>query len=193
VQGTLAGLDPALRERVRARLAPATRTALEHKSRLGWLPVEVDVELTHAIYAELGAGRARESFRHNLAAALETPILRSLAHGALRLFGPSPERLFSWAPRLWAQIYRDAGGMRFASEADGVARLELFDLPEPIAASRDYLDGVAGAIAAGFDWMDRKGEVVLERLDVRERRASFRLVWDEEGEPIETLPEPAGA
>lgn len=193
VQGTLAGLPPAVAERVRARLAPETLARLEESSRLAWLPVEMDVELTHAVYAELGAGPAREAFRRNLSSAIDTPVLRSLAHGALRIFGASPARLFGWAPKVYAHIYREAGAMRFESEGAGAARLELFELPPAIAGSRDYLDGMAGSIAAGFDLMELKGEVTVERLDPAGRRASFRLVWEEEEEPVESLPAPAGA
>jgi hypothetical protein len=192
VQGTLAGLEPAIAARVRARLAPETAATLERSGRLAWLPIEVDVELTHAIYAELGAGRAHELFRRNLSSALDTPILRSLAQGALRLFGASPARLFAWAPKAYAQIYRDSGDMRFETDAPGSARLELSLLPPAIAQSRDYLDGVAGAIAAGFDLMALKGEVTIERFDPPGRRASFRLTWEDD-EPLESLPEPVGA
>ena len=192
VQGTLAGLDPASGSRVRMRLTPETAARLERSSRLAWLPIEVDVELTHAIYAELGPGRAHELFRRNLSAALDSPILRSLAQGALRLFGASPERLFAWAPKAYSQIYRDAGVMRFQSEPPGVARLELSELPPAIASSQPYLDGVAGSIAAGFDLIGLKGEVTLERFDPPRRRASFLLEW-EDVEPGEVLPEPAGA
>jgi hypothetical protein len=192
VQGTLAGLEPASALRVRARLAPETLALLERSSRLAWLPIEVDVELTHAIYRELGSGPAHELFRRNLAAALDSPILRSFAQGALRLFGASPERVFAWAPRVYAQIFRDSGAMRFQPEQPGVARLELSELPPAIASSRDYLDGVAGSISAGFDLMGLKGEVEIERFDPVQRRACFRLDWEDD-EPVETLPEPVGA
>jgi hypothetical protein len=193
VQGTIAGLEPAAAEGVRARLAPATRDALERSSRLAWLPIDVDVELTDAIYAELGAARAREMFRRNLSAALDTPILRSLAQGALRLFGASPERLFAWAPKAYAQLYRDAGEMRFERDGPGAARLELSRLPPAVASSRDYLDGMASAFAAGFDLMGIKGEVTVERVDPAGLRAAYRLVWEEDEEPVDPLPAPVGA
>jgi hypothetical protein len=192
VQGTLAGLEPASALRVRARLAPETVALLERSSRLAWFPIEIDVELTDAIYLELGAGRAHELFRRNLSVALESPILRSLAQGALRLFGALPERLFAWAPKAYAQIYRDSGEMRFQVEEAGVARLELSELPPAIATSRNYLDGVAGSIAAGFDLMGVKGGVTIERFDPLRRRACFRLEWEDD-EPVASLPEPAGA
>jgi hypothetical protein len=193
VQGTLTGVPAASRGGVRARLAPETLATLEGSSRLTWLPIEVDVEVTHAIYAELGAGRARELFRSSLSNALEAPILRSLVQGALRIFGATPERFYGWAPKVYAQLYRDAGEMRFERDEPGSARLELSRLPPAVTASRHYLDGMAGAVAAGFDVLGVKGEVTLERLDVSASTACFRLAWEEPDEPIEPLVAPAGA
>jgi hypothetical protein len=192
VQGTLSGLEPALGAGVRARLSPETLATLQRSNRLAWLPIEIDVELTHAIYAELGAARAHELFRRNLSAALDTAILWSLAQGALRLFGASPARFFGWAPKVFAQIYRDAGEMRFELDEPGSARLELSALPPPVAQSRDYLDGVAGAIAAGFDFMGLKGEVTIERHHPEKRSARFRLSWEDD-DPSEAWPVPASA
>jgi hypothetical protein len=196
VQGTLAAVsaqDKALGERVRARLAPATRERLERASRIAWLALDLDVELTHAIYAELGPVRARELFRRNLSGALDSAVLRSLAQGALRLFGASPARLFGWAPKVYAQLYRDAGEMRFALDAPGSARLELVALPPAVATSRSYLDGMAAAAAAGFDFVGVKGEVRIEAHDPVRARATFRLEWDEAGGGEESLPVLAGA
>lgn len=196
VQGTLAAvcaLDAGLGERVASRLAPETRERVAHASRIAWLPLSVDVELTDAIYAELGASRAREIFRTNLTGALDAPVLRSLAQGALRLFGASPERVYAWAPRVYSQLYRDAGVMRFAHDAPGSARLELEALPACVAESASYLDGIAAAIAGGFDFMGEKGEVRIELHAPAARRATFRLEWEADGEGDETLPVPAGA
>ena len=196
VQGTLAAVsaqDPALGERVRARLAPATRERLARASRIAWVPLDLDVELTHAIYAELGVVRAREVFRRNLSGALESPVLRSLAQGALRLFGASPARLFGWAPKVYAQLYRDAGEMRFALDEPGRARLEFLALPPGVATSRNYLDGMAASVAAGFDYVGVKGEVRIEAHDPAGARATLRLEWEEDGEGEETLPIPARA
>jgi hypothetical protein len=190
VQGTLAAvsaLDVGLGERVASRLAPGTHERLIHASRIAWLELEVDVELTHAIYAELGPARAQELFRRNLTGALDAPILRSLAQGALRLFGASPSRVFGWAPKAYGQLYRDAGVMRFAQDAPGLARLELESLPACVAESARYLDGIAASIAGGFDFMGVKGEVCIESHTPAARCASFRLEWDDDGDGGESL------
>ena len=196
VQGTLAAvsaLDPELGERVAARLAPETRDRLTQASRIAWLALAVDVELTDAIYAELGSARAQELFRANLTGALDAPVLRSLAQGALRIFGASPARVFGWAPKAYAQLYKDAGVMRFEQDAPGSARLELEALPACVAESARYLDGIAASIAGGFDFMGEKGEVCIESRSPAARRASFRLEWDEDGESGESLAVPVGA
>ena len=196
VQGTLAAVserDPELGERVTARLAPETRERLAHTSRIAWLPLAVDVELTHAIYAELGPARAREIFRRNLTGALDAPVLRSFTQGALRLFGASPARVLGWAPKVYAQILRDAGEMRFELDAPGSARLELERLPACVAESADYLDGIAAAIGGGFDFLNEKGEVRMEAHTPAAGRATFRLDWDEDDEGDESIPVPAGA
>jgi hypothetical protein len=194
VQGTLAAVstqEPALGERVRARLSPASRERLADASRIAWVALDLDVELTHAIYAELGPVRARELFRRNLSGALDSPVLRSLAQGALRLFGASPARLFGWAPKVYGQLYRDAGELRFALDEPGSARLELVALPPCMARSRNYLDGFAASIAAGFDFIGVKGEVHIEAHDPAGGTATFRLEWDEDGAGAATLPVPA--
>jgi hypothetical protein len=196
VQGTLAAVrarDAEMGERVAARLAPETHARLIQASRIAWLELAVDVELTHAIYAELGPTRARELFRSNLTGALDAPVLRSLAQGALRLFGASPARVFGWAPKAYSQLYRDAGLMRFVLDTPGSARLELEALPACVAESARYLDGIAASIAGGFDFMGAKGEVCIESHTPAARRASFRLEWDEDGDRGETLPVLAGA
>jgi hypothetical protein len=196
VQGTLAAvssLDAGLGDAVVARLAPGTHERLTQASRIAWLELDVDVELTHAIYAELGRARAQELFRRNLTGALDAPILRSLAQGALRLFGASPSRIFGWAPKAYGQLYRDAGVMRFEQDAPGSARLELESLPACVAESARYLDGIAASIAGGFDFMGVKGEVCIESHTPSARRATFRLEWDDEAEGGESLPVLAGA
>jgi len=196
VQGSLTALserDPERAERVASRLTAATRDRLSRTSRIAWLPIEIDVELTDAIYAELGASRAREFFHHNLAGFLDGPVLRSLTQGALRLFGASPVRFFGWAPKAYAQLYREAGEMRFGSEEPGTAWLTIERLPPCTVAGPSYVDGMAASIAAGFDVLGIKGEVCVESRVPEAGSVRFRLAWEEEGAGGETLPAPVGA
>jgi hypothetical protein len=182
VQSTLGAveqLDAELGARVRRRMPLAVLSDLESASRISWVPIEWDVALTECIYAEAGHARAREIFRRNLAGALEAPFLRTFVQGALRLLGggPSPDRIFGWSARVWSQISRDCGELRFEADGPRSARLALQAAPEAALASAVWLDGMAAAIEAGFALTDAKGTAALESRDPKSRRASFRLEW----------------
>ena len=164
VQSTFEALqemEPTLWARVRAELPPESLAAIEDTSRISWIPVEHDVALTRAIFAIAGRERARECFRRMMRQNFETPVLGSLAEGALRLLGGSPERLVRWAPKVWAHLMRDSGEMVVGQAEPALVRLELRDMP-PAVCDRDYLDGIAGAAEAIFDLAHVDGVVELE-------------------------------
>jgi hypothetical protein len=180
VQSTLGAVerhDPALGAAVRTRLSAATREALAQASAISFVPIGLDVELTEALFECAGEERAREILRDNLAASFDAPFLHSFVSAALRVLGRSPERLMKWAPKVWGQIYRNGGEMRFVSEGEGAARLELEHLPPAIAASRRYLVGMAASVEAGFALADVDGEAVLVEHDPAAGRAAVRLAW----------------
>lgn len=168
--------DRRLGERVRARLDQPVRTALEAAGPVSFVPVELDVSVTEALFAEAGEECAREILRDNLLATFDAPILSSFIAGALRLLGRDPARLFGWSTKVWGQLYRDCGSIRFLPTGDGAGRLELADLPACIAASRPYLSGLEAAFDAGFALLDLDGTVRLAATD-RASRADFELAW----------------
>lgn len=179
VKSTLDGADradPRLGERVRARIDAAARAALDAAGPVSFVPVELDVQVTEALFAEAGEARAREILRENLLLTFDAPILSSFVGGALRLLGRNPGRLFDWSAKVWGQLYRDCGSIRFAREGDGGGRLELTGQPACIAGSRPYLSGMEAALDASFALMDVDGEVQLAEVDPR-GRAVFRLSW----------------
>jgi hypothetical protein len=177
VQGTLEGLDPELAGRVCARIQPASAERLQSSSRIAWLPVAIDVELTEALFAELGAARARAQLRDNLRRSFDLPVLRNLLDTAVRLLGRDPERVLRWAPQVWSQLYRDSGALRYVPIGPGDSRMELSDLPDVITRSRDWLDGTAAAISAVFDVLRTSGDVHLADVDPIARTARFEVTW----------------
>ena len=168
--------DRRLGERVRARLDDAARAALDAAGPVSFVPVELDVRVTEALFAEAGETRAREILRENLLVTFDAPILSSFVAGALRLLGRNPARLFGWSAKVWGQLYRDCGAIRFVRDGDDAGRLELSDLPTCVAASRPYLAGMEAAFDAAFALMDAEGAVRLAEVDPA-GRASFDLSW----------------
>jgi len=170
-------VDAELGARVRARLKPETRRALELASAVSYVPVEIDVEVTERLFDEAGATRACEVLRENLSISLETPLLSALVSGALRLFGRVPARVLGWASKMWSQIYRDAGTMEWVAEGPETGRFELRDLPACVARSRPYLVGFAAAMSAGLEMIGVEGDVQLDRVDAAARSVTLRVTW----------------
>lgn len=180
VRSTLDTIDRAdadLGARVRARLAPETRRAIEQASAVSYVPVELDVEVTECLFAEAGASRAGEILRENLSVTLETPLLSTLVSGALRLFGRMPGRVLRWSSKLWSQIYRDAGSCEWNEDGPTSGRAVLRDLPACVMASRPYLNGVAMAVTALFDAIGVEGAVQLDGIDAASRTVTLRVSW----------------
>ena len=180
VQSTLDAADRAdakLGERLRSRLAPATLRRVEDAASITFLPVALDVELTECLFAEAGEERAREVMHSNLASTFEAPILASLVSAAMRMLGREPARLFRWSPKVWSQLYRDAGELRWIDGGPGAGRLVYHALPAAIVASRPYLVGVEAALGACFDLMGVDGEVRLGEVDPAQGRVVYELGW----------------
>lgn len=168
--------DPRLGERVRARLDEAARAALDAAGPVSFVPVELDVAVTEALFAEAGETRAREILRENLLLAFDAPILSSFVGGALRLLGRDPARLFGWSAKVWGQLYRDCGAIRFVRAGENAGRLELSELPACVATSRPYLAGMEAAFDASFALMDAEGSVCLAAVDPL-GRVAFEIAW----------------
>lgn len=172
-----ARFDPALGDRLRARLSPATRSALEVASAIAFVPVELDVEVTECLFAEAGEERAREVMRRNLADTFEAPFLGAFVSAAMRLLGRAPGRLFGWSAKIWGQLYRDAGSMRFESDGPNAGRLEFEGLPPCIARSHAYLIGMEAAFGAAFELMEVAGEARLGAIDAAQGRVTYHIDW----------------
>lgn len=185
VQGTLEaidGHDPALGRRVREALAPETRAAIEGASRIGFVPVALDVEVTERLYAVAGPDTARAILRANLAATFTSPLLRSFMDMALRLRGRDPARLFEWGSKVWNQLYRGCGAMAFQGLGPGEGRCVLEGLPPEIAEHPEYLDGAAAAISALFDLVEIEGRAELKAVDPDGQRAIISVLWETDAE-----------
>src|SRR5688572_29802919 len=107
----LAGVDPAALDSVRA----AARTA--------WLPVAYDVALSRAAHRALGREAYWDLATRSVAAMVESPLIRPILEGFVRVFGPTPHSGFSLVPRAIQQVYRHHGRLEVDREGDSTAVL----------------------------------------------------------------------
>lgn len=169
----LAALVPGADARVRSRLGPEVRQALEAATRLDYLPALVDLEVATAIHAELGAERLRRVARESLRRGLTGSLLGALAQSAIALFGRTPPGLLRFGARAYARVCRDCGELKVAATSDGLVELALTDFPDGLQVPL-YLEAMAGAFEALLDVCEVDGRA---RVEPRRAGARFFLEW----------------
>ncbi len=153
--------DPELGRRVRAAMDPNILDATENASRLAWLPVAYDVEMTRALFTVAGPARAQAVFRDAMVAALQGPLLKSLFAAAAVIFDNTLKDVFAWTPRVWSTIYRDAGTMKVVDMGPTAVDFVLSDLPQVICDNPNYLLGLAANFEAAFVLLKVKGSTTI--------------------------------
>ena len=174
---TIGQIDADTLDRVRVAVDPATLERIEQASRIAWIPVELDVELTERFFDVAGSEQACRVFRDTLAQSFHTPLLRPLVDGAVRLFGRDVHRAMRWVPKGWSLIYRDCGEMTVSCEEENAVRLEIVGAAPAIARSPSYLEGIGAALSALFDLWHEAGAFEVGASDPAAGRVSFDARW----------------
>lgn len=173
---TLAHLGPEVAQRIKARMNPETLRRIEQATRLDWLPLQCDVELSTAVEQETGLQGVFEWSRKALLASAQTPLLSPLFAGARALFGLTPMAFLRWSDRLWGSIYRGCGTLQVEAPGPHEALVTNEEAPLEMCEREDYCQGIAGAAAALFDLCKVRGTVEVQR-DPRARRVRYHLRW----------------
>ncbi|MBI1949506.1 MAG: hypothetical protein HYS27_27715 [Deltaproteobacteria bacterium] len=161
---------------VNARLDGEVLRGLAAARADAWEPVELDVALTDALFAELGERGLRRANREVFLAAIEGPLLKPMFAGLRRMLGITPLALLRLAPRLWNTIYRGCGDLSL-EQHEGRHAIVLDGVPPALLASPPYFLGVSGVIDACFVLTRRTGTVDVE-VDAEARRVRWRVHWE---------------
>jgi hypothetical protein len=154
-------LFPAAAARIRERLSPLVRQAIEAAFRLDYLPVMVELEVVSAIREELGPRGSRAVAREGLRRTLQGNLLAGLVSSAVVLFGNTPAGLLKWVGRGYSRICRDCGELRLVESSEETAEVRLENLP-PELNLPSYLDALGGGLEAFFDICQVEGEVLYD-------------------------------
>lgn len=179
IQGNLTDLqrlDPEPLQDILGGVSPKIVEAIERASRLAWLPLQHDVELSMSVARVLGDQGCVDWARTSMLLSLRTPLLEPLWKAAFRVFGMSPGALFRAAPSGWKAVYRNVGGVEHQARPNA-AVLALFDLPGLLLEDSTYLRCMCGTFSALLNIAETPGTVELRNLDVRRRRAEFEARW----------------
>ncbi len=170
--------DAETRQRLRAAMLAAALTAIETSTTVGWLPAQVNLEVTEAVARTLGAQAADRFFRDLLLAGFEGPVLGALVKSVIALSGHNPTVGFNWVPKGFNVIFRDCG--HWSTPESGAARsvVEGAGVPAFLAQSRLWLESVASSLAAVFDVMRvPRGTVVVDRAEPQQGLVRYLARW----------------
>jgi hypothetical protein len=167
----------ALGAAVRARIGPDSLHAIVDSSGLDWLPVEHDLVLTRAIYEALGPIAADRLFRDHTLASFEGPVLQTMVHTAVRLFGLDPASWARWVPKGWSLLFRGCGDWTVGDARAGQVTLTLAALPSACARDESWIRSVGHSLGALLDLARVRGVVEVAPRAEGASEAIYRLRW----------------
>src|SRR5512146_226981 len=139
------------RSKVVSTLDPAVLPSVEGATGLEWLPMELDVAVTHAVHRALGPPEFQRFYRTLFADVFRGPVFRSFAKAAHAVFGDDPAGWMRWLPEMWNISFRNCGRWSIAPGGAGRAGLILSELPPGPVADRVWPTAVAAALSASLD------------------------------------------
>jgi hypothetical protein len=160
LQGNLTGvgaLGADVLTQVRSKLGAETLARIEGANRLEWLPMALDVELTHAVFAVAGNAGVRRYNREGFKKSFEGPLLAPILGAATRLFGLSPHGLSKAIPAAFSAATRGFGVLVSEKVDARTLAMEQRDIPADLAGDDVYFDGFIGVLEGTLDVTRRTG------------------------------------
>lgn len=167
---------PGALERVYATMPSASRAVILETPNTGWIPLEHDHFVVDGVVEVLGRDGGLELWRTFLKGHLESPMLRALFEGFVRLFGLTPGTVAGFAPRGWGQAYRDFGALVLDERGKGHAAMRIVDIAPQVFDFPNYFISIEGTFGGMLDATDTPGTVEM-RVDRASREVSAVLRW----------------
>jgi len=172
----VARLPPGARDAVLARIPPRLVEGLDRAGIMAWMPFEVNLCATHAVYEALPPEEVERFFRGLLTTVYGTALFYPFVRQALRTYvAGDPARSARWIPGGMGLLFRGLGTWKAEALTPRRSRIAAEDLPEEVDAV--WLDSLRHGFASLFDQVDREGVVVLESYDLEAGTAVYIMEW----------------
>ena len=166
-------------ERVWARIPEASRRVIETTAKTDWIPLEHDHHISDAWEPVFGEQEALKVLSDSVLVVFESPVLKPVVRGALRLFGATPRALVKAVPKACDHIYRDFYDVRIDTDATDAAKVFFEDIEPRVMQYPSYLFVWRAVFMAMFRLSEHEGTVRLEVTEAA-RRATYHLEWAHE-------------
>jgi hypothetical protein len=168
------GLGPALRE----HLGADEVRGIEAAPGVSWLPIGVNLRVTHAVMGLLGDDATRAYFRGLMLLDFEKPFLAPVVSLATGLFGMDVGGFVKLIPRGFGQVFADVAELTPGAGGAGQARLDFTGVaPELLGDAGRWARSVAYSFDALFVVAKREGTVEVDAFDSAARRIGYAFRW----------------
>lgn len=174
----LRAAEPPFSRPVLERLGTEFVARADKVSSTEWVPLDVDVALSRAIFDVHGDAGSQRTSRESIVLSLHGPLLGTLARTALNLYGRDPARLFGLVPRGHNLIYRDAGFATVRTRAGAQeSTIKFVDVPA-MFFTPGYIAGIAGGLEGIFSFAQIPGAVEVTEVDPERQKIELVGQWD---------------
>jgi hypothetical protein len=171
-------LPAADRDAVRALAGRATLAEVDAVLPVAWHPMALHMRLSDAARDVVGPERNVALWSDTMAASFERPLLKGFVQMSTSLFGLTPPSLLRQGDRIYGQLTRDLGALRFDADASGSSgEVTLRGFPADRFRFVCYVEGLQGCIAACFPLAGGRGEVAVADQDEGRGDVRYRLRW----------------
>ncbi|MDI1437562.1 hypothetical protein [Polyangium sorediatum] len=174
-------LDPVVRDRILARMSPASVAEIRGALSVQWLPPEPYYDLLEAVRAELGDPDTRNLCRRLMNRYFENPLLRAVVDSFLRRVGFSPQSLLRFVPHGRQLVADNAGRLIYEPLAEERGMLRLRGFPTTHFRSGTAVELLLGCWEAALDFSGVEGHVEVQGLDLDKGACDFVLTWKARG------------
>ena len=172
---SLGMLGPEHERAIREEVADVVR-AVESASRVAWLPLELDIQLTAAVERACGRERMKRWARDAIERSAETWLLRPVVVG-LSALGLTPPGALKRLQTGWSLMYRTCAAVHYEHADEHGITLVHTDAPDAMIGDLTYLEGIAGA----FEGIAEVGGATHVRSTVEIERdrcvVFYRIDW----------------
>jgi len=145
--------------------------------RSNWIPLAVQLDILAQIDRRLGRAGYQDFCQRHFIRTTETPLVRTVFDGAVRLFGMGPEAVFKVFRRSWSMMSSDAGDVNLRRLDPNDLCIEVSGLPLDEVQSKLFVEGFAATFTGVFRLFGLTGEVKLASVDVGTRTAVYLGSW----------------
>lgn len=163
---------------VREMMGPAALSQVDDALPVAWHPMSLHMRLSDAVRDVVGPERNVRVWTETMATTFQRPLLRGFVSMSTSLFGVSPLSVLRQADRIYLQLTRDLGALRFdARPGKDAGEITLRGFPAKRYRFICFVEGLMGCIDACFPLADAEGRITV--LDVDEARGDvqYGMTW----------------